>query len=110
LTLGGRQKEARWPNLRVPYEKAWAKPDVVGACWTPSTCLRAVTAWLAARPPRWRRRVKIAALDPYAGYKTALTSKLHGLPEARLVVDHWHAIRLANQMVDEVRRRVARGR
>jgi transposase len=69
---------------------------------------RAVTAWLAARPPRWRRRVKIAALDPYAGYKTALTSKLHGLPEARLVVDHWHAIRLANQMVDEVRRRVQR--
>jgi transposase len=68
----------------------------------------AVTAWLAMRPPRWRQRVQVAALDPYAGYKTAMTSRLHGLPNATLVVDHWHAIRLANQVVDEVRRRVQR--
>ncbi len=67
----------------------------------------AVSAWLAARPSRWRRRVKVAALDPFAGYKRALRGLL-GTPDATLVVDHWHAIRLANQVVDEVRRRVQR--
>ena len=42
-------------------------------------------------------------IDPYSGYALGLAE---GLPNARLVVDHFHAVRLANQALDEVRRRV----
>jgi transposase len=42
-------------------------------------------------------------LDPAAGYHSALGKRL---PNAILVVDHFHAIRLANQAIDDVRRRV----
>jgi hypothetical protein len=42
-------------------------------------------------------------IDPYQPYATAIAT---GLPDARLVVDHFHVIRLANAALDEVRRRV----
>lgn len=64
---------------------------------------RAVTSWLARRDPAWLARIGVVALDPYRGYATAMG--VH-LGHATLVVDHWHVIRLANQCVDEVRRRV----
>jgi transposase len=41
-------------------------------------------------------------IDPYQPYATAVAK---GLPTARLVVDHFHVIRLANVALDEVRRR-----
>jgi transposase len=43
------------------------------------------------------------ALDPWRGYASALTVPLG---HATAVVDHVHAIRLANTVVDQVRRRV----
>jgi transposase len=64
---------------------------------------RAVADWLAERPPRWLRRIGIVALDPYRGYANAMLSHLG---HATLVVDHFHLIRLANAVVDDVRRRV----
>ena len=64
---------------------------------------RAVTSWLARRDPRWLARIGVVALDPYRGYATAMG--VH-LGHATLVVDHWHVVRLANQCVEEVRRRV----
>jgi transposase len=42
------------------------------------------------------------ALDPWRGYASALTAPLG---HATAVVDHFHAIRLANTVVDQVRRR-----
>src|SRR4030095_6690802 len=42
------------------------------------------------------------ALDPWRGYASALVTPLG---HARVVVDHFHAIRLANTVVDQVRRR-----
>jgi transposase len=63
----------------------------------------AVTSWLATKPAAWLAGIETAVIDPYAGYARGLAE---GLPEARLVVDHFHAIRLANQALDEVRRRV----
>jgi len=42
------------------------------------------------------------ALDPWRGYASALVAPLG---HARVVVDHFHAIRLANAVVDQVRRR-----
>ena len=64
---------------------------------------RAVLAdWLTARGDAWCARIQLATLDPAAGYRRALDEHL---PNATRVVDHFHAIKLANQMIDDVRRR-----
>ena len=42
------------------------------------------------------------ALDPWRGYASALVAPLG---HATVVVDHFHAIRLANIVVDQARRR-----
>jgi transposase len=62
----------------------------------------AVSDWLAAKPGPWLAGIATAVIDPYSGYARGLAD---GLPHARLVVDHFHAVRLANQALDEVRRR-----
>jgi transposase len=61
-----------------------------------------VTAWLGARPRSWLAGWGTVALDPWRGYASALVVPLG---HATVVVDHFHAIKLANTMVDEVRRR-----
>jgi transposase len=63
----------------------------------------AVDSWLGARPRDWLARIGTVALDPWRGYASALPVLLG---HARVVVDHFHAIRLANLVVDQVRRRV----
>jgi transposase len=63
----------------------------------------AVDGWLAARSPDWLARIGTVALDPWRGYASALVAPLG---HATVVVDHFHAIRLANVVVDQVRRRV----
>jgi transposase len=62
--------------------------------------------WLAAQSPAWRAGVRIAALDPAAPYRSALTDPEVGLPNAQLVLDHFHVSKLANAAIDDVRRRV----
>jgi transposase len=61
----------------------------------------AVDGWLGARPRDWLAQVGTVALDPWRGYASALITPL---AHARVVVDHFHAIRLANAAVDQVRR------
>jgi transposase len=63
----------------------------------------AVAGWLGARPRGWLARIDSVALDPWRGYASALITPL---ADATVVVDHFHAIRLANLVVDQVRRRV----
>jgi transposase len=67
---------------------------------------RVLRAWLAAQSPTWRAGVMIAALDPAAPYRAALSDLEVGLPNAQLVVDHFHVTKLANAAIDDVRRRV----
>lgn len=62
----------------------------------------AVSDWLRAKPEPWLAGIATAVIDPYSGYARGLAV---GLPHARLVVDHFHAVRLGNQALDEVRRR-----
>jgi transposase len=62
----------------------------------------AVDGWLGARPHGWLAQVGTVAPDPWRGYASALVVPL---AHARVVVDHFHAIRLANLVVDQVRRR-----
>jgi transposase len=64
---------------------------------------RAYADWLAAQDPAWRRSIRVAALDPFRGYANALTCQL---PNTLRVLDAFHVVRLGNQVVDEVRRRV----
>ena len=68
----------------------------------PGRSAAAVSQWLEAKPERWLAGIATAVIDPYAGYARGLAE---GLAAARLVVDHFHTIRLANQALDEVRRR-----
>lgn len=66
-------------------------------------CGQAVTDWLDDRGNDWREGVRVAALDPFRGYASALRA---GLPQATVVLDAFHAVRLAQAAVDDVRRRV----
>jgi transposase len=63
----------------------------------------AVAAWLHARPRDWPAQVATITLAPWRGYASALVTPLG---HATVVVDHFHAIRLANAVVDQIRRRV----
>lgn len=64
---------------------------------------KVVADWLDERGRTWRDGVAVAALDPFRGYDTALRSKL---PRATIVLDCFHATKLAIDAVDQVRRRV----
>lgn len=63
----------------------------------------AVDAWLEAKPKAWRDGIDHVVIDPHQPYAAAVRE---WLPDAKIVVDHFHIIRLANQALDEVRRRV----
>jgi transposase len=62
----------------------------------------AVDRWLGAQPRGWLAAVDTVALDPWRGYASALVTPLG---HATVVVDHFHAVKLANAVVDQVRRR-----
>jgi transposase len=62
----------------------------------------AVHGWLGAQPREWLAQVATVALDPWREYASALVPPLG---HATVVVDHFHAIRLANAVVDQARRR-----
>lgn len=62
-----------------------------------------VAYWLSQGSAPWRQTIEAVAIDPHAGYLKGITSIL---PDVTVTVDHFHAIRLANAMVDDVRRRV----
>jgi transposase len=65
----------------------------------------AATSWLDARGETWKNLVQVVAMDPHAGYRAAVAE---ALPNARVVLDHFHLVRLANLMVTDVRQRLAR--
>lgn len=67
---------------------------------------KAYATWLQQRGDAFRRRVKVAALDPFAGYKNAIDDELE---DAVAVLDAFHVVKLGTAAVDEVRRRVQQG-
>lgn len=65
----------------------------------------AVVAWLSERTSQFRAGVEYVAIDPAAPYAAAIrTPGL--LPNATLVVDHFHLVKLGNDALTKVRRRV----
>jgi transposase len=68
------------------------------------TCA-AVIDWLSERSEQFRASIEYVAIDPAAVYATAIrTPGL--LPNATVVVDHFHLVKLANDALTKVRRRV----
>ena len=65
-----------------------------------------VAYWLATQPAPWRDRIRYVAIDMCTVFVSAVPRYL---PHAQLVVDHFHVVKLGNDTVAEVRRRVATG-
>jgi transposase len=66
--------------------------SAVGAC-----------QWFAVRPPGWCEQIDWAVLDLSGPWRLTLNTVL---PSATQVADPFHLVKLANQRLDEVRRRV----
>ena len=64
-----------------------------------------VRDWLGEQTPAFRDRIELVVIDPSAPYASGIRA---ALPRARIAVDKWHLVALANQMVTEVRQRVTR--
>ena len=64
---------------------------------------QAPTRWLLGRPQRWLDGIRWAVLDLSGPYRAAFDT---AVPAARQVADPFHVVRLANDALDEVRRRV----
>jgi transposase len=71
-------------------------PGRTGAC---------VKEWLGEQSEEFRNAIKIVVIDPSAPYASGIRA---ALPDAKIAVDKWHLVALANQMVTEVRQRVTR--
>ena len=63
-----------------------------------------VAYWLAGHSPAWRDRIRYVAIDMCTVFVAAIRRYL---PHATIVVDHFHVVKLANDTVAEVRRRIA---
>jgi len=63
----------------------------------------AVGGWLSERSTGWRNRIGVVAIDPSAAFKRAITEQL---PNAKISVDSFHLVQLANLMVTRVRQRL----
>lgn len=61
-----------------------------------------IAKFLAAQPAEMRTRIETVSVDPWRGYLRPVRKLL---PRAQIVVDHFHLVRLANQVVTEVRQR-----
>lgn len=64
----------------------------------------AVEGWLSDRSPEWRSRIEVVAIDPSAAFRKAITTCL---PDARISVDPFHLVQLANLCLTRVRQRLA---
>ena len=63
-----------------------------------------VAYWLASQPAAWRDQIRYVAIDMCTVFVAAIRRYL---PNATIVVDHFHVVQLANDTVAEVRRRTA---
>ena len=69
----------------------------------PGRTAESAASWFLRQSAEWRAGIRWAVLDMSGPYRTAYDRVL---PNALQVADPFHVIRLANQRLDEVRRRV----
>ena len=96
-------------NRTGPYRKQeWATTfaDVAGNRLidiAPGRDPASAAGWLARRPQAWLDGIRVGTLDMAATYRRVYRQVL---PDAVLVVDPFHLVRLANKSMDRVRRSV----
>ena len=64
-----------------------------------------VQGWIALQSSEFRAAVQVVAIDPSAPYAAGIR---RALPQARIVLDHFHLVMLGNAMVTDVRQRALR--
>jgi len=64
-----------------------------------------VQGWIALQRKEFHDAVRVVAIDPSAPYASGIR---RALPNARIVLDHFHLVMLGNQMVTDVRQRALR--
>ncbi|UQE75229.1 ISL3 family transposase [Gordonia sp. PP30] len=99
-----RSSDGRWYRVD-PWDTGFVDLDGVQGLLGQTTgrTSAAVADWLNAQPAAFRASITHVAIDPCAAYAAAVAQ---ALPDAQVVVDHFHLIKLANDMVTAVRRRV----
>lgn len=85
-------------DTRRPGVLLGLAPGRSGAC---------VRGWLAEQSNHFRAAIRTVVIDPSAPYASGIRD---ALPNARIAVDKWHLVKLANDMLTEVRQRVSRDR
>jgi transposase len=114
-----RTRTVRWILDEVGAHRVWRRSDpwmtsfvdadparagvLLGL--TPGRSGSCVRAWLAEQTAAFRDQVELVVIDPSAPYASGIRA---ALPTARIAVDKWHLVRLANEAVTEVRQRVTR--
>ena len=70
---------------------------------TPRRSGGCVSEWLGKQTQEFRDGIEVVVIDPSPPYASGIR---RALPEVKIAVDHWHIIKLGNQMVTDTRRRV----
>ncbi|OFE15185.1 hypothetical protein BA895_22790 [Humibacillus sp. DSM 29435] len=101
-------EEAGWKRSD-PWMTSFVNADTTTAGrllgLTPGRSGGCVIEWLALQTPAFRAGVEVVVIDPSAPYAAGIRT---ALPGARIAVDKWHLVALANLMVTQVRQRIAR--
>jgi transposase len=93
----GRWRTQAWSTSIVDVERGQLL-DVIEGRSSAGLC-----GWLEDRPREWLDAISWAVLDLSGPWRAAFDTML---PDATQVADPFHLVKLANQRVDEVRRRV----
>lgn len=93
----GRYRRIQWATTITDTAGRRLLDVVPGRGGTP------IVEWFQARSDEWLTRVVWACLDLSGGYRKVFNTVI---PHAEHVADPFHVVRLANQALDEVRRRV----
>jgi transposase len=103
---------AKWETCPDTGGRRWVDPwdtglvDITGAggllVQVNGRAAQPVIDWLAPRDQQWKAGIKFVAIDMSATYAKAARE---ALPHAQLIVDPFHLVKRANEMLDAVRRR-----
>jgi transposase len=112
-----RARSVRWVLEEAGWKRSnpWMTSFVNADTTTPGALLglvpgrsgACVVDWLSQQSQAFRDGIELVVIDPSAPYASGVRA---ALPDARIALDKWHLVALANQMVTEVRQRVTRER
>lgn len=110
-----RARSVRWVLEEAGWKRSdpWMTSFVNADCSVPGRLLgltpgrsgACVREWLALQSPAFRDGIELVVIDPSAPYAAGIRT---ALPDARIALDKWHLVALANLMLTQVRQRVSR--